>query len=178
MILGRAPWWVGGIYLVGGFLYVVATGSADGDFRDLITGGWYTDNYRLAALLPAATLPLAAVGGVFIVDWLNRALWKPMMERMSVRGWQVDRIRGVTAVAVLLLMVVAAVATQRQNVRNAAVSAAGNYMLTEDAPLVSRDEYELMNRLGEEVEDGAELVGNPWNGSRSEERRVGKECPV
>ncbi|MDN3903992.1 DUF6541 family protein [Arthrobacter sp. YD2] len=165
LVLHRAPWWVGGIYLVGGFLYVVATSSPDGDFRDLITGGWYTDNVRLAALLPVSTLPLAVLGGTLMVDILKHHLWDPVLERMSNRGWRADRMRVATAAALLLLMVVAAVATQKQNVRNATMAAAGNYRLTDAAPLVSRDEYELMVRLDGEIQDGARVVGNPWTGS-------------
>ena len=165
LVLRRAPWWVGGIYLVGGFLYVVATGAPDGDFRDLITGGWYTDNVRLAALLPVATLPLAAVGGTLIVDWLNTRLWQPATARMTARGWSAGRMQAATAAALLVVVVVTAVATQKQNVRDAAMSAAGNYRLTDDAALVSRDEYELMERLDLEIEDGARIVGNPWTGS-------------
>lgn len=165
VVLKRAPWWTAALWAVGGFLYVVATGGADGDFRDLITGGWYTDNYRLAALLPVAALPLAAVGGTFIVDSLNIRVWQPVTDRLLARGWKVDATRAATAAAVLVLVAVAAVATQQQNVRDAAMSAAGNYELSDDAPLVSRDEYELMERLDGEIEAGAELVGNPWNGS-------------
>ena len=165
VVLRRARWWTAGIWVVGGFLYVVATGGVDGDFRDLITGGWYTDNYRLAALLPVAVLPLAAVGGTFAVDGLNRRIWQPGMQGLAARGWKADAVRAVTAVAVLGVVAVTALATQRQNVRDAAVSAAGNYKLTDESPLVSRDEYELMERLPGEIEDGAELVGNPWNGS-------------
>lgn len=165
VILRRAPWWVAGMYLVGGFLYVVATGSPDGDFRDLITGGWYTDNHRLAALLPIAILPMAAFGGSLIVDWLYNRAWRPVLERMSARGWRADAMRGATAAALLIVVLVAAVATQKQNVRGAAMSAAGNYRLSDESPLVSRDEYELIERLDEEIEDGARVVGNPWNGS-------------
>lgn len=165
VVLRKAPWWTAALWAVGGFLYVVVTGGKDGDFRDLITGGWYTDNYRLAALLPVAALPLAAVGASFILDSLNARLWQPATERMLDRGWRADAVRGASAVVLVALVAVTAVATQQQNVRNAAMSAAGNYRLTEDAPLVSEDEYVLMERLDGEIEEDAELVGNPWNGS-------------
>ncbi|UWX96299.1 hypothetical protein N2K95_11560 [Arthrobacter zhaoxinii] len=165
LILRRAPWWTAGIYLIGGFLYVVATGAPDGDFRDLITGGWYTDNSRLAALLPVVILPVAAVGGTLIVEGLDKALWRPAVTWMSARGWRADMVRGATAAALLLMVLAATASTQTENVRNAARSAATNYLLVEGAPLVSRDEYELMERLDEEVEEGARIVGNPWTGS-------------
>ncbi|KAD4060526.1 hypothetical protein GD627_05705 [Arthrobacter yangruifuii] len=165
LILRRAPWWTAGIYVMGGFLYVVATGAPDGDFRDLITGGWYTDNNRLAALLPIVILPVAVLGGTLIVEGLDKALWRPAMERLSARGWRADMVRGATAAALVLVVLVTALATQRENVRAAARSAAGNYVLGEEAPLVSRDEYELMERLDGKVEEDARFVGNPWTGS-------------
>ncbi|WP_325791513.1 DUF6541 family protein [Arthrobacter koreensis] len=165
VVLGRASWWAAGLWAVGGFLYVVATGAADSDFRDLITGGWYTDNYRLAALLPVAALPLAAIGGTMLIAWLNRRIWQPVLDLMMAREWKAATTRTATAAAVVIVLAVTAVATQQQNVRNAAMSAAGNYELTDDSPLVSSDEYELMRRLDGVIEDGAELVGNPWTGS-------------
>lgn len=165
LILRRAPWWTAGIYAVGGFLYVVATGAPDGDFRDLITGGWYTDTNRLAALLPVVILPVAALGGTLIIEGLNKALWRPAMERMAARGLRADMMRGATAAAVVVLMLVATAATQSENLRAEARSAAGNYRLSEESPLVSQDEYELMERLDDEIEEGARLVGNPWTGS-------------
>lgn len=162
---GRAPLWVAGIYGAGAFLFVVASSSPDGDFRDLITGGWYTDNYRLAALLPTAILPVAAMGATLVVDWLDEHLWQPAAAGMARRGRGTALIRATAVVAVAVVALGLAYATQKQNVRDAALSAAGNYQLTEDSPLVSRDEYELIERLDGEVEEGAAVVGNPWTGS-------------
>ncbi len=42
-------------------------------FRDLITGPWYSDPYRLASLLPISALPLAVVGVDFIVEKVSLA---------------------------------------------------------------------------------------------------------
>ena len=162
---GRAPLWVAGIYAVGAFLFVVASSSPDGDFRDLITGGWYTDNYRLAALLPTVILPLAATGATLIAHWLEEHLWQPAAHRMARSGRGTVLTQATAVVAVALVAVGLAYATQKQNIREAARSAALNYQLTEDSPLVSRDEYELIERLDGEIEEGAAVVGNPWTGS-------------
>lgn len=167
VVLYRKAWlWVLGVYLVGGFLFVTATGAPDGDFRDLITGGWYTDNFRLAALLPVATLPLAALGGSVMIYWLDRKVRVPVLD--SLVAAPVHRsIATVVGVAGLVVAVgVLAYATQKDNVRAATEAAASAYAMNEDTALVSSDEYKLMERLDRTIDDeDAVVVGNPWTGS-------------
>ncbi|MDO5684232.1 MAG: hypothetical protein Q4G46_15585, partial [Propionibacteriaceae bacterium] len=52
------------------FLWFVAAAVPISFFRDLITGSWYSDPYRLASLLPISALPLAVVGLDFLVEKL------------------------------------------------------------------------------------------------------------
>ena len=166
-VLYRRSWlWVLGIYLMGGFLFVTASGSPDGDFRDLVTGGWYTDNYRLAALLPVATLPLAALGGTAVLLWLNTRVRVPVLARISADGTHRRAASAAGIAGLVIAMGVLVFTTQKDNVRAATDWAAGAYAMAEDAPLVSSDEYELMERLDRTVDDkDAVLVGNPWTGS-------------
>jgi hypothetical protein len=58
-----------------------------------------------------------------------------------------------------------AFATQRENVRDAANSAALGYRLSDTSPLVSADELTLIKRLDSEVPADAVIADNPWNGS-------------
>ncbi len=60
-------WWVIGMYLVGGALYLIVSSWTLGDFRTFWTGVWYNDSFRLAALLPVVTLPVAVMGA----QWLT-----------------------------------------------------------------------------------------------------------
>lgn len=156
--------WLVGVYVVGAGLFVVATGSPDGEFRDLITGAWYTDTVRLAALLPLVTIPVAAIGGTAIVRLVMDRLAAPALEALPAPSSPAVK-QVVTLVGALVLVGVSVTLTQGENVRVAARSAAGNYDLRPDSLLVSADEYALLQRLDDLVPDDAVLAGNPWTGS-------------
>ncbi|TKV29705.1 hypothetical protein FDK12_01975 [Arthrobacter sp. NamB2] len=156
--------WMVGVYIVGAGLFVVATGAPDGDFRDLITGAWYTDTVRLASLLPIVTIPIAAVGGGAIagllVEWAI-SIWRRVDAPRPEGRWQV----AVSVAAAGVLVATGTLLTQGENIRAAARSAAAGYQLTSDSLLVSSDEYELMQRLDELIPEDAVIAGNPWTGS-------------
>lgn len=67
-------WWVLGMYAVGGALYLIVSAWTLGDFRTFWTGVWYNDSFRLAALLPVVTLPVAVMGAQWLT-WRVRALF-------------------------------------------------------------------------------------------------------
>ena len=73
----RRYWWVAGMYAVGGVLYLVVSSWHDGSFRNFLTGVWYTDSFRLAALLPVVTLPVVVLGAEWLVwrlRWITGAV--------------------------------------------------------------------------------------------------------
>ncbi|MHA7191149.1 DUF6541 family protein [Arthrobacter sp. MDT2-16] len=157
--------WLVGVYVVGAGLFVVATGAPDGDFRDLITGAWYTDTVRLAALLPLVTIPVAAVGGTAIVRLVLEKAVTPVLERLD-RGSGREQLGLAAAVAGCLVLVGSGVLlTQGPNIRAAALSTAGGYDLETASRLVSADEYRLMDKLDDVVPEDAVIAGNPWTGS-------------
>jgi hypothetical protein len=178
MILERNQLWVVGIYGVGAILFVVVASFPFGGLRTFVSGVWYNDPPRLAALLPLVTLPLATRGAL--------ELWDRWLQPWVSRGIEnIDRSRHVegvarparTASAALLrrngpcllatgaLIGMLVVSTQGANVREAQQALADSYRLTETSGLISTDEMALIKRLPDEVPEDATMVGNPWNGS-------------
>jgi hypothetical protein len=157
--------WLVGVYVVGAGLFVVATASPDGDFRDLITGAWYTDPVRLASLLPLVTVPVATVGATAILRLILDSIAASSFGHDFTGSGRATLRLAAAVVGAAVLVGGATLLTQGENVRAAARSAAGGYMLTPDSPLVSSDEYALMKELDKFVPADAVIVGNPWTGS-------------
>lgn len=59
-------WWFLGASAIGMGLWVVGSGAPDGALRELLTGSWYSDSYRLAPILTLLAVPASA----FAVDRL------------------------------------------------------------------------------------------------------------
>jgi hypothetical protein len=165
----RRHLWVVGMYVVVGWLYVVASAMPFGDDRTFITGIWYNDPPRLAALLPVVILPAAVVGGLQIAVF-GASRVRLAMDAIPVRRKRIDRTpataaRQVNSALAVLLLVGLVWGTQQANVREAEAAAAPGYRTTANSPLISSDELALLNRLDEHVPADAILLGNPWNGS-------------
>ncbi|TLM85650.1 hypothetical protein FDW83_04575 [Pseudarthrobacter sp. NamE2] len=167
---GRQVWWLG-TYAVAAFLFLVVSSFPADDFRMFVSGIWYNDPPRLAALLPLVTVPLACHGAVSLWDLLMtmfrtgmRRPAKPLADAPVLRA-VFSRPATLTVIAGIILAMGMTAATQRGNVRQAEDSMSGSYRLSEDSPLISTDELALIQRLPDEVPEDALLVGNPWNGS-------------
>jgi hypothetical protein len=167
LIVQRSRLWLVGMYVVASMLFVVVASFPLGGLRMFITGVWYNDPARLASLLPSATLPLATIGAVVLWDkWVC-----PALSRVSARigaseaahGWSAPlacRLVGGMAVVGLLTF-----STQQANVREAVAAAVPGYQISDSSPLITTDELALIQRLPQEVPEGAIIAGNPWNGS-------------
>lgn len=151
--------WFLGVYAAIGLLFVVVAGAPFGSVRSALTGVYYNDPPRLAALLPLIGIPLAVAGGLWTWEWLTLRLRKHWMSAHLVR---MKVVAPAMAVAVIVLSIVA---VQTGSIRDAARSAAGNYQINPQAALISTDEMALLKRLDSETPSNAVIVGNPWNGS-------------
>ncbi|MFC4556058.1 DUF6541 family protein [Georgenia faecalis] len=154
-------------------LYVVST-SVEGPLRSQLTGYWYGDDIRLAALLPVTGVPLAALGVAQLVRWLS-----------AVPGWVARRRSADVAVrhgrpsagrrdlpAAAVLVVVAALAVGQgflpagqQSFDELARGYHVDPTSTGSIGLLSANEMELLSELDEIVPEGVVVAGNPWDGS-------------
>lgn len=153
VLVRRRQWWLLGSFAVVCFLYEVVSSFRPGRLRDFLTGVWYNDSYRLAALVPTLALVLASVGTIWIIGYLRSKL----------------RHRGHSSVPAKILTFGAAglvvVLTQFGNVQYATDSAHRNYELRADSPLISSDEMAVLKDMPALVPENAVVAANPWNGS-------------
>lgn len=80
--------WLVPAHLASGFLYVLAASREDALTAGL-TGAWYNDSYRLAAMLAVTGVPLAVLGLVTVAGLVRRALLSapdPVAPAMRRRG--------------------------------------------------------------------------------------------
>lgn len=161
----RRHFWVLGCFAVTAYLYLVVSSFNLGEFRTLITGVWYNDSYRLAAILPVSALPLAAVGFGFLWDKVSELAPKqPIIARIrqAVKP-QTGTVLG--AAAGVLAIVLLTIGMQGFTMTYQISSAAGNYRESPKAPLVSTDELTLINKLGVLVPPNDVIATSPWTGA-------------
>jgi hypothetical protein len=156
------------IWLLGSFgvvaaLFVVVSAGPVGLIRDTLTGVWYNDSYRLAALLPVAAVPLAAAGAGWLAGKLQH-LWQERSASLAFLPERLTTSRVMVPVVVPLALLGVLLVAQTLPLRASIASAKANYSTTPDSPLVSSDEMALIEELDRIVPPDATIAVNPWTG--------------
>lgn len=146
-----------GVYLVCAILFVVVASVTFQPFRDALTGPWYNNLPRLAALLPIALVPLAAYGAACSAAALGRMLRRRTY--VTARTWTV----AVVAVAVVFALAMQIGPLSAMPAAQRAASA--SFAVTPDSALVSTDELALLARLDDIVPKNVAIAGSPWTGT-------------
>lgn len=158
--------WVVAGWFVSAALYVVCA-AINRPSTHALTGYWYNDAYRLAAMLPITAVPLAVAGTVFLIGKLrivfDRMLDRPdrmFAGRATARG-------GLAAVLVLLLVLVGTKGLYaRDHVNTLTFRRTG--VLTgfnNEGWLVDPSEQAFFARIKKDVPADAVVADNPWDGS-------------
>ncbi len=152
LALRRRWWWLIAGWLTIAGTFVVCAGFPDGAIRYGLTGTWYSDLFRIVALLPTVTAPLGAIGVAFTVS--------TVLVLLRVRDADIATVLGVGAAAVVLL------ATQTGAQMTAETSRlADGYRLSDDSALLTTDEAALIARLSDHVPRNEVIAGSPWTGT-------------
>ncbi|OAE02328.1 DUF6541 family protein [Arthrobacter sp. OY3WO11] len=154
--------WISGSFLITAGLFVVVSAGQAGHFRDQLTGVWYNDSYRLAALLPVAGVALAAVGAAWVIQTLA-ARMEARVENPKAAPEKLARPSVAFGVVPIALLAVVAL-LQAPPMVTPVRSAQANYSTTPDSPLVSSDEMTLIAELDKYVPADATVAVNPWTG--------------
>ncbi|WP_422115599.1 DUF6541 family protein [Brachybacterium sp. UNK5269] len=145
VLLGTRSRWLLAVWAPAVAMSVITRSAPVGDLRYLLTGPWYSDNYRVTAMIAVAAIPVLAVGTEVLLRRAARSL--PMLRGAAV------------AVAVTLAVLALSLFSPSTQVNENLVAE----WQSED--LLSDDERELLERLPEVVPEDAVIATNAWNGS-------------
>ena len=140
--------WLLAVHVTGGALFVLVAGS-DGTVSRLVSGAWWDDPFRLAALVGLAGVPLAAVGVDAITRWPAARL--PRAGRSSI-------VTALSSALVALLVVACAASGSADTSRVVAMWYRPDSMLTPT-------ESAFVGSIGAVVPAAERVAGNPWDGA-------------
>ncbi|MDQ0645046.1 hypothetical protein QFZ46_003206 [Microbacterium murale] len=140
-------------WLVGAVLFITAIALPWGTLRDALTGSWYNNWPRLAALLALALVPLAALGIARTADAAAR-----LLRRRGVSG-------AVRLSAAIVSAMVVFLAFHMQATPRAQGWASDVYGYQTGTYLLTADEFALLERLDEEVPADAVIAGSAFTGA-------------
>lgn len=182
------------VFVVGAALYVIVSGVPAGTFRNFITGVWYNDSFRLAAMLPMVLIPVAVAGVLALRTLLARSIstgWgvpskaEPAAanERASFpkigassgaalgaayrsRGnWRNRRALVLDVVGLVVLSALLVLAAQYGQVATERANARSLYEVRANSPLITSDELAILQRLDSHVPSNAVIAGSPYTGT-------------
>lgn len=169
VLRNRKHLWLLGLLIIGIGLFVVVSGFEKGELRSSITGVFYNDSYRLAALLPVVGIVVAVYGTIWIFDLVCTKI-RISPEFRNQKRWIAVMITGTLAVFGLSVL------AQDNTVDNAVDRARSIYSLTPNARLLSTDEAALIARADKTIPADATVLVNPATGASLvyalEDRRV------
>ncbi|ANY06639.1 DUF6541 family protein [Pseudonocardia sp. HH130630-07] len=149
--------WLVPAHLAGGTLYVLAA-SDDGELSAALTGAWYNDSYRLAAIVPVTGAPLAVVGLLTLAWLLRSALLRVPSLVPTLRG------RGVYAGTVVVLAAVLLGVTGGLHVTTHSSVLASPYQNTPDQ-LLEPGQRAFLLQVGEIVPEDDVVATDPFTGN-------------
>ncbi|HZX97994.1 MAG TPA: DUF6541 family protein [Dermatophilaceae bacterium] len=148
------------VFLV--FLYMLCAGTSGWLTREL-TGFFYNDAQRIAALIPMTAVPLAALGITSAADALGRFVGRVSAE---VFGRPLSS-RLALGIACLGMMAVPAVIYSNQGIGQGAAVLQDRYTnLNFNNHMVTPDEQALYGRLAKQIPAGETVLGSPFTGAQ------------
>jgi hypothetical protein len=144
------------------FLYILSVGST-GWFTRELTGFWYDDPQRIAALIPMTAVPLAALGITIGADALGRFVGRVSSDVFS----RPLSSRWALGVACVGMMAVPAVIYPNQGIGQGAAVLQDRYTnLNFKNHMVTPDEQALYGKLAKQIPAGETVLGSPFTGAQ------------
>lgn len=161
-VVGKNRWLVVS-YVIASTILVVA-GSAEGFVKHFLAGFWYTDTFRVAAMVAMAGVPLAALGMDSIVAALGA-----FFERMKRQEKEKTRLFALLAVcctiALYFPVVNAGQSWAIDTPFGRTVQRLEDFNSLDESAVYSSEEVEFVAKAKGIVPDGAVVVNIPFDGS-------------
>lgn len=146
--------WLLAAHLVSTMLFVLAS-SLETELAAALTGAWYNDSHRLAAMVPTTGVPLTVLGLLSIGSWAAGSL------HTGAPGRAVRSPGALSGVALALLIV----ASSGMYVRDHAAFLSSFYAPPGSTPLLKPEQRAFLDRVADIVPPGSVVAQNPWTGS-------------
>lgn len=160
LLYKRRNLWLIASWVLIGYLWIIAATVPRGDFRLLMVGPWYTDHFRLAALVVFPSVILAGIGlGGFVeglLTWIVRRVPRTARLNVATAGM---------GVAAVLVLVLAGLTSRVPSVQETTLAVSKEYRVTPSSVVLNQDEMNVINEIPKIVPKGDVIVNNPWDGS-------------
>ena len=160
LLYKRRNLWLIASWVLIGYLWIVSASVPRGEFRLLMVAPWYTDHFRLAALVVFPSVILAGIGlGGFVeglLTWVARRAPRPARLKVATIGM---------GVAMILVLVVAGLSSRVPSVQETTQAVSREYRLTPTSVVLNQDEMNVINEIPKIVPKDDVIVNNPWDGS-------------
>ena len=160
LLYKRRNLWLIASWALIGYLWIIAATVPRGDFRLLMVGPWYTDHFRLAALVVFPSVLLAGIGLGGAVE----GLFVRIMHAIP-RDKQVKVAPALMGASMVLVLVVAGLTSRVPSVQETTLAVSKEYRVTPSSVVVTQDELNVINEIPKVVPKGDTIVNNPWDGS-------------
>lgn len=157
-IMHRSWRWFAVVWAALSALYALDAAVGMPLMRNIVLGPWYADPYRLAALVPIAVIPLAAIGLDLLVRTVATRLPRPTVRDAFTMGTGL----AVATVGVILIALLRPVPMPA--FLQGTFDRDSRYLTTADSYL-STDERDLLESLDRYVSPGSRIIANPSTGA-------------
>ena len=160
LLYKRRNLWLIGSWMLVGYMWIVAASVPRGDFRLLMVAPWYTDHFRLAALVVFPAVLLAGIGLGGAVEGLFVRIMHAIPREKHAKVAPV-----MMGASMVLVLAVAGLSSRTQAMHDATLQVANRYQVTPTSDILNQDEMNVINEIPKIVPKGDTIVNNPWDGS-------------
>ena len=160
LLYKRRNLWLIGSWMLVGYMWIIAASVPRGDFRLLMVAPWYTDHFRLAALVVFPAVLLAGIGLGGAVEGLFVRIMHAIPREKHAKV-----APAMMGASMMLVLVVAGLSSRTPAMHDATLQVAERYKVTPTSDILNQDEMNVINEIQKIVPKGDVIANNPWDGS-------------